>query len=229
MNLPNRLTLLRIFMIPLVVFFYLATFIPYGKLVAFVVFVLAACTDFLDGMIARRRNMVTDLGKFLDPIADKVLTMTGLILIVAWPVADGLPIVSSTPNYAGIIGIVGAIIILAREFIISAFRMIAARKNLVIKADKAGKMKTIVQDIVIPGYILYAFLVSEFTLSKTFHGIAGIFLLTLFCISVLLTITSGVNYIVKNKNVLVTEKKMEKGEPAKTMPQKVSTKSKNKE
>jgi len=223
MNLPNKITLARIFMIPLVVFFYLATFIPYGRLVAFIIFVLAACTDFLDGMIARKRGLVTDLGKFLDPIADKVLTMTGLILVVAWPIADGLPVISSNPNYAGIIGVVGAIIILAREFIVSAFRMIAARKNIVIMADKAGKIKTIVQDIVLPGYILYAFLITEFSLSETFCGVAGMFLLILYCISVLLTIISGCNYIFKNKSVLASgEKKSVKvAEKVKTMPAEV--------
>lgn len=207
LNLPNKISLIRIALIPLVIFFYLADFIPYGKLVSFIIFVVASCTDFIDGMIARRRNMVTDLGKLLDPIADKCLTMVGLILIISWPVAGGLPIVSSTPNYIGIVGIVGTIIILAREFIISAFRQLAASKNFIMKADKMGKLKTVFQDIAIPGYIFYAFLVTEFELSKTVNAVFGLLLLILFCISVLLTIISGINYILKNKTLLLPEKK----------------------
>lgn len=207
MNLPNKISLIRIFMIPLVVFFYLASFIPYGRLVAFVLFVLAACTDFLDGMIARKRNLVTDLGKLLDPIADKCLVMAVLLLVVGWPITGGLPILSSVPNYAGVIGIVGAIILLAREFIVSALRMIAASKGLVLKADQIGRVKTTFQDIALGGYLLYAFLVTEFTLSSTFCGICGIFLLALYVFSVILTIVSGASYLIKNKGVFKEDKK----------------------
>lgn len=212
MNLPNKITLIRIFLIPVVIFFFMADFIPYGKLVAFIIYVLAACTDFVDGMIARRTNQVTDLGKLLDPIADKCLVMATLILLISWPINGGLPIMGSTPNYVGIIGIIGVIIILAREFIISALRQIAAAKNFVMKADKAGKLKTVFQDITIGGYILYAFLVSEFTLGITINAVIAISLFVLFCISVLLTVYSGVNYLVKNKNVLREKKKMTKVE-----------------
>lgn len=202
MNLPNKITLIRIFLIPLVIFFYMANFIPYGKLVAFIIYVIAVCTDFVDGMIARKTNQVTDLGKLLDPIADKCLVMATLILIVSWPLSDGAPIMTSTPNYVGVVGIVGVIIILAREFIISALRQISATKRYVMQADKAGKIKTIFQDVTIGGYLLYSFLVSEFTLSSTLNGACGLSLLILFCMSVLLTIYSGVNYFVKNKNLL---------------------------
>ena len=84
MNLPNKLTLLRIILIPFMMFFYLADFIPYGigKIVAIVIFILASLTDLLDGKIARKYNLVTDLGKFLDPIADKLLTATAFLLIL---------------------------------------------------------------------------------------------------------------------------------------------------
>lgn len=208
MNLPNKISLIRIFLIPLVIFFYMANFIPFGKLVAFIIYVIAACTDFVDGMIARKTNQVTDLGKLLDPIADKCLVMATLILIVSWPLSDGAPIMTSTPNYIGVVGIVGVIIILAREFIISALRQIAAAKKYVMQADKAGKIKTIFQDITIGGYLLYAFLVTEFTLSATLNAACAITLLILFCLSVLLTIYSGVNYLVKNKNVLKENNKM---------------------
>ena len=201
MNLPNKITLTRILMIPLVVFFYLASFIPFGRLVAFLLFVIAACTDFLDGMIARKRNLVTDLGKLLDPIADKCLMMATLLLVIAWPVADGLPIVSSNPNYVGVIGIVGGIVILAREFIVSALRMIAASKGIVLKADQIGRVKTTFQDITFGGYLFYAFLVTEFALSKTLNAVFGLGLLALFAVSIILTVVSGIGYLVKNKSV----------------------------
>lgn len=208
MNLPNKITLIRIFLIPVVIFFFMADFIPYGKLVAFIIYVISACTDFLDGMIARRTNQVTDLGKLLDPIADKCLVMATFILLISWPINGGLPIMGSTPNYVGIVGIVGVIVILAREFIVSALRQIAAAKNFVMKADKAGKIKTIFQDVTIGGYLLYAFLVTEFTLGSTLNAAIAISLFALFCISVILTIYSGVNYFVKNKNVLKDRKKL---------------------
>ena len=84
MNLPNRITLVRIILIPFMIFFYLASFIPgsWGKIVALGIFIIAALTDMLDGQIARKRNLVTNLGKFLDPIADKLLTMAALLLVV---------------------------------------------------------------------------------------------------------------------------------------------------
>lgn len=207
MNLPNKISIARICLIPLVIFFYLATFIPFGKLIAFLIYVVAVCTDFVDGMIARKRGLVTDLGKLLDPIADKCLVMAVLLLVISSPVAGGMPIMASNPNYVGIIGVIGAIIILAREFIISAFRQIAASKNFVMMADKSGKIKTIIQDIVLGGYIFYAFLISEFAISKTVNAIFGITLLALFIVAVILTITSGINYLVKNKAVLKEDKK----------------------
>lgn len=207
MNLPNRITLARILLIPLVIFFYMADFIPYGKLVAFIIFVVACCTDFIDGYIARSRGLVTDLGKFLDPIADKVLIMSALFLIVAWPLkgtATYLPAV--WPNY---IGVAGAIIMLARELIISAFRQIAATKNIVMAAEKSGKIKTIFQDIAVAGYMLYAWIVVDITISPTANTVLSIILLVLFCLATLLTITSGIGYIYKNRKVLGIKKEPE--------------------
>ena len=82
MNLPNKLSLLRIILIPFMLFFYLATFVPYGKIIALAIFIIAALTDMLDGKIARKYNLVTNLGKLLDPIADKLLVMSALLLVV---------------------------------------------------------------------------------------------------------------------------------------------------
>ena len=199
MNLPNRITLVRIFLIPIMVFLYLASFIPYGKLIALAVFILAACTDFLDGMIARKYGLVTNLGKFLDPIADKLLTASALLLVVC---DMTLP-----PPY----GVIVAIIILGRELIISAYRQVAATKNFVMAADKWGKVKTIFQDIALPALMVLSLIYQYSWFSQTFVFVFEIICYSLIGIATLLTIISGCNYIIKNFNVLKEEKGEENG------------------
>ena len=212
MNLPNKITISRICLIPLVLFFFLADFIPYGKLVAALIFGIAAITDNIDGRIARKRNLVTDLGKFLDPIADKVLVATGLLLIVAYPITalGGIrePMAIVQPAW---LGIVCAVLMLARELIISAFRQIAATKNLVMAADKSGKIKAFFQDITIFFYMIFAFMVAEFypNIKDAAYTVINIVLLVLLVVTTILTITSGINYIIKNKSVLKAEKAQE--------------------
>lgn len=188
MNLPNKITISRIALIPLVMFFYLASFIPYGKAVAIFLFILAAYTDHLDGAIARKRNMVTDFGKFLDPIADKLLMTTGLLLVLA----DGTMIQPW--------GVIMAIIIIAREFIVSALRQIAATKKVVMAADMLGKIKANFQPVAIAFFMLLAVhnanpFMGSFTFAFT------IISYVLMGIATLLTIISGVNYLIKNKAV----------------------------
>ena len=191
MNLPNKLTVLRIAMIPFMMFFYFANFIPYGigKLVALVLFILASYTDMLDGKIARKNNLVTNLGKFLDPIADKMLTSAVLFMIIA----DGT-----------IINPVGAIIvtiIITREFMVSALRFMAASKGVVVAADMWGKVKTVVQMVALPICIILAYL------NTCGFAVAGWLLLTVTILAyvtlglaTILTVISGVNYVVKNKD-----------------------------
>lgn len=193
MNLPNKITTIRILLIPLMIFFYLANFIPagWGKIVAFSIFVIAALTDFLDGYYARKYNLTTDLGKFLDPIADKLLIASGLLLVVC------------DLTVAAPYGVLAAIIIFSREFIVSAFRQIAATKNLVMAADWWGKAKTFVTDFSIPGLLLLSFFYTNGALKgTTFLYAFEIFNYVLLGISVALTIVSGVNYLVKNWKVL---------------------------
>lgn len=208
MNLPNKITISRICLIPLVIFFFMADFIPYGKLVAALVFGIAAITDNIDGRIARKRNLVTDLGKFLDPIADKILVMSGLLLIVAWPVTgDGF--VSALPAVTPVwLGILCTIVILGRELIISAFRQIAATKKLVLAADKSGKIKAAFQDVTIFLYMIYAFLVVEFypSIQGTANTVFNVILIIMLAITTILTITSGIGYVVKNAHVLKSDK-----------------------
>ena len=190
MNLPNKLTILRIAMIPVFMAFFFLTMIPYNYFIAAIVFVLAAATDFLDGYIARKYHLVTNLGKFLDPIADKVLVSTALILMLT--VDAILP-----PLFS-----IAVAVILARELIVSGFRMVAASRGLVLAADKIGKVKTVVQDLAIfvllAGYDFFGVFDSSPD-SVNPINVAGLVLLV---IAAVLTIWSGVSYIVKNREVL---------------------------
>lgn len=197
MNLPNKLSLSRIVMIPFMIFFYLADFIPnsWGKIVALAIFIVASLTDMLDGHIARKRNLITDLGKFLDPIADKLLAISALLLVIC----DG----TVPAPYGAIAGI----IIIGRELIIGGFRQIAATKNVVMAADWFGKIKTIVQDISLPALILLSYFLTSGVMTGLGLFVFEIINWVLLGLSVLLTIISAINYLVKNWNVLKDTKK----------------------
>ena len=187
MNLPNKLTISRIVMIPLFVVAFYLTQIPVNFYISAGIFAIAAGTDFLDGYIARKYNLVTSFGKFLDPIADKVLVSTALIIMLVPPM--GVVIV---PWYASIM----VAVILARELIVSGFRLVAAGKNVVIAADKSGKIKTFLTDIAIVVMLVGA----QITPAK--FDEVNIIATVLLALSTLLTITSGVECIVKNASVL---------------------------
>ena len=133
MNTPNKLTLLRIILVPIMV---AAFYIPweYSYIVAAVIFIAGAITDSLDGNIARKRGLVTTFGKFMDPIADKVLVGTALIMLTA----------------LGTVSPIVTIIVVAREFVVSGVRLLMAEKGVVVAAGVWGKAKTIVQTIAIP-------------------------------------------------------------------------------
>lgn len=198
MNLPNKITLTRIFMIPVfVLFFYLDVMNGWNYLVAAIVFVLAASTDALDGHIARSRGLVTNLGKFLDPIADKVLVSTALILLLTrgWAFE-----VDFFAGWGLIVAGICVAVILARELIVSGFRMIAAGRGIVLAADKLGKIKTVFQDLSIA--LILAGMAFVGSRGGEIVVIIGIFC---FFICTALTVVSGVNYIVRNKQVLSEE------------------------
>ena len=176
MNLPNKLTILRTLMIPVFLFFLLTDCAgDYSKWIAVVVFILASLTDFLDGHIARKYNLVTNFGKFMDPLADKLLVCSAMIALV------GMHRLSS----------IVAIIIIAREFIISGFRLIASDNGVVIAASYWGKVKTFVQ------MAMSIFLVFHFQ-AEVFRIIESILIYA----SVILTIISLVDYIYKNRGVM---------------------------
>lgn len=202
MNLPNKITLTRICMIPLfILFFYLEaeTLKGYNYLIAAIIFVLAASTDALDGHIARSRGLVTSLGKFLDPIADKVLVSTAFILLLT---RGWIFEVSFFAGWGLIVAGISVAVILARELIVSGFRMIAAGRELVLAADKLGKIKTVLQDASIA--VILAGM--PFVGYKGGEVVAAIGVL-LFLAAAVMTVVSGTNYIVKNRQVLKDEPK----------------------
>lgn len=178
MNLPNKLTMLRVFMIPFFIFFLL--FRPEStvfRLVSDLIFIAASLTDMLDGKIARSRNLVTNFGKFMDPLADKLLVCSALICLLS----------------LGQIPTVCVIIIVAREFIISGFRLVAANNGVVIAASMWGKSKTVSQMIMIICLIMI----------PAFHSRAlNIFGMVLIVVATTLTVISLIDYLVKNKDVL---------------------------
>ena len=180
MNLPNKLTLFRVVLIPFFVLFLLAPYFEgYGNYIAVAIFIVASITDFLDGKIARKYNLVTNFGKFMDPLADKLLVCSALIcliqleLIPAWVV----------------------IIIIAREFIISGFRLVASDNGVVIAASYWGKFKTAFQMLTVIVLIL--------NIPNKVFTILGTVLIY---VSLALTVISLIEYIAKNKDVLKDQK-----------------------
>lgn len=179
MNLPNKLTTLRVVMIPFFVFFMLMDLTEYiggaGKYIAAAIFIVASFTDFLDGYLARRDNLVTNFGKFMDPLADKLLVCSALICLV-----------ENNQLAAWIV-----IIIIAREFIISGFRLVASDNGVVIAASYWGKFKTVFQMIMI------------ILLIVDIQNIVMQYITVVFTYGALiLTVVSLVDYMVKNKKVL---------------------------
>lgn len=193
MNLPNKITLTRIILIPFIMFFYLFP-LPHGRLIALVLFIIGILTDFLDGKIARKYNMVSTLGVFLDSIADKMLVLSCMLLVVA----DGTII---SP-----LGVVALAIILIRELSVSALRQLGAEKGVVISADMLGKYKATFQFLAIAGFMLLSYL-SLLGVSSIVMDIFAYIDYSLLCVAVVLTIISGIHYLIKNREVLKDEDK----------------------
>ena len=180
MNLPNKLTIMRVILIPFFVFFLLSPYFPaYGNYIAVAIFIVASLTDMLDGKIARKDNLVTNFGKFMDPLADKLLVCSAMICLIeldrlaAWIV----------------------IVIIAREFIISGFRLVASDNGVVIAASYWGKFKTTFQMLMVIVLIL--------DIQMPFFQILGT---VLTYVALILTVVSLIDYIVKNKDVLKDQK-----------------------
>ncbi len=175
MNLPNKLTVLRVCMVPVFVVLMLWDGLgDYGKYAAALVFVLASATDWFDGYLARKNNLVTDFGKFMDPIADKLLVCSAMICLVEKEALASWIV----------------IIIIGREFIISGFRLVASDKGVVIAASYWGKFKTVFQMVMVILLIL--------DLGGIFDTIGQI----VTWIALALTIVSLIDYLRKNWNVM---------------------------
>ena len=175
MNLPNKITIFRVCMIPVFLVFMLVPGIPFGNYIATAVFAIACASDALDGHIARKHNLVTNFGKFMDPIADKLLVCSALICFVE---------LSYIPAWI-------VIVIIAREFIINGFRLIASDNGVVIAASYWGKFKTIAQ------MIMCILLIVQLPFGWI-EVVEQVFI----WLSLVLTVVSLVEYIWKNKNVL---------------------------
>lgn len=199
MNLPNKLSILRIILIPVFTAFFFLEVIPFNYLIATAVFGLAAFTDFLDGKIARKYNLITTLGNFLDTTADKLLVGMALILLAVNPtIMYGAGIIPATLCY--ICFTVGVAIILLRDLMIMGLKTICASNNVIVVADKLGKIKAFLTDIAIVFLLIGLDLPG---LAKTIVLIIGY---ALFVISVIMTIVSAINYIIKNKQIFSENK-----------------------
>ncbi len=193
MNLPNKITLFRVLMIPVVMiigelyflqekFIFGTDFLTVGNLVLLILFIICAFSDFLDGYIARKNNIVTNFGKFADPLADKILVLALFVILLeqnnalkGWMVT----------------------LIFAREFIVTGFRVIAASKNINIAAGWLGKIKTNLQFFSVILLLLFGFMNND---------IIQIIIQVILYATILMTIISGTEYIIKNKKVLTSEK-----------------------
>jgi len=176
MNLANKITLLRVLLIPIFMIVLLSN-LKWNNYIAAVIFIVASLTDSLDGYIARSKNQITTFGKFVDPLADKLLVTTALICLTE---------IGKVPAWI-------VIIILSREFTITGFRTIAASEGITIAASPLGKIKTITQLIAITALLInnYPFSYINFPFDRI-----------MLYISLLFTILSGVDYIYKNRHVL---------------------------
>ena len=182
MNLPNKLTMLRILLVPVFVAFASIQKWSY-QIVATAIFIVASFTDMLDGRIARSQHLVTDFGKFMDPIADKMLVMSALVMLVEH---------NRMPGWV-------CMLMLAREFAVSGFRLVAAGKGKVIAAGIWGKLKTISQMIYIPMALM---LVPMARHGEDIHDAWDVLTTIMMYISLALAVWSGFDYIWKNRSYI---------------------------
>ena len=193
MNLPNKLTMLRIILVPFFVLFMSIGATATNLFIALVIFVVASLTDMLDGKIARKYGLVTNFGKLMDPLADKVLVMSAMLCFVS----------------AGLAPAWIVIVILTREFLVTSLRLIAAGEGTVIAADKWGKIKTVTQMIWIIWTILWIFIINLGVFNDSPEMGTALFgwLLSdiLMYASTFFTLLSGFNYVYKNRQLLFSD------------------------
>ena len=177
MNLANKITMIRILLVPVFMFFLFIKHMPFGEYIAVAIFIIAAITDGLDGYVARKHNQVTNFGKFIDPLADKLLVTAALISLVE---------LDQLASWV-------AIIIISREFVVTSLRVVAVNDGVIIAASMWGKIKTVTQIIAIITVLLEK---SPYALS---FGRVAMY------VAVIFTIWSGIDYLVKNWKVVQFE------------------------
>ncbi|MBU5268785.1 CDP-diacylglycerol--glycerol-3-phosphate 3-phosphatidyltransferase [Clostridium cochlearium] len=187
MNLANKLTIIRIFLVPIFLIFIAVKDIPYGKTIATAIFITAALTDKLDGYIARSRNQITRFGKFMDPLADKLLVTAALISLVE------LQVISTWV----------AMVIIAREFAVTGLRAVAAAEGIVIAASPLGKAKTVTQIVAIVVALIDLNNINILSIPSNY--ISTLTTITM-AAAVIITIISGIDYFVKNKEAIKIDK-----------------------
>lgn len=191
MNLPNKLTIARLIMTPI----FLATFLmdfPHHYIVALAIFCIASLTDFIDGQMARKQNLVTDFGKFLDPLADKMLTTSAFLGFIHLGIGYGITWIT--------------FIVLIREFLITSLRLVSAGKGNVIAANMWGKAKTVSQMLAIIIAILGRYVLSLFENAAVLGCAIDIITNIALWVSAVLTVISGVIYVIQNKKYIDPKK-----------------------
>lgn len=201
MNLPNRITLFRIFLIPVIIVIGVLTlylealktpliiigscnYLTIGNLIMLIIFLVGAFSDFLDGYLARKLKLVTNFGKFADPLADKLLVLALMIILLEQnSLLEGWVVT----------------VILAREFIVTGFRVVAASRNIIIAAGKLGKIKTNLQFVMV---VLLLIIGSHNNIYQGDLNVFEIITVIITYLTALMTVISGVEYMIKNKNVL---------------------------
>ncbi|MDO4742627.1 MAG: CDP-diacylglycerol--glycerol-3-phosphate 3-phosphatidyltransferase [bacterium] len=187
MNLPNRLTILRLILTPI----FLALIVmdlKYSYLAALIVFVIASLTDMVDGMVARKNNLITDFGKFLDPLADKMLTTAAFLAFIKMNLGVGIVWIT--------------FIVLIREFLITSLRLISAGKGKVIAANAWGKAKTISQMVAIISVIFFEQIIKLFELPQMFKTVVMWGQSIVLWVSAVLTVISGIIYVIDNRKFI---------------------------
>lgn len=191
MNTPNKLTLLRIILVPIFIAVLLIDSIPHHFLISIIIFAAASFTDMLDGKIARKTGAITDFGKFADPLADKILVMAAFICFVQ----------------LGISNAVVAMVILSRELTVTSIRLVASSKGKVIAANYWGKVKTVSQMVSIlvvltSNYILELLSIKNISLNFNIESLFSLISDISVYLSVLLTLISGIVYLYQNREII---------------------------
>ena len=191
MNTPNKLTVLRIIMTP---FFMASLLIPFKHnfLIALLIFIIASLTDLVDGKMARKYNLITDFGKFLDPLADKMLTTAAFLAFITLKIGTGIVWIT--------------FIVLIREFLITSLRLISSGKGVVIAANIWGKAKTVSQMSAIIYVLASQYFLTLFTVSPVVTGAVNILTDVVLWISAFLTVMSGIIYVKQNKDFIDPKK-----------------------